>query len=72
MKLPMIPVNATRMANEEMLTAGSEQMEQPSITESMTSGRMTTMETNEMAEQPTMRGTIETSMSELILGETVD
>lgn len=73
MELPMMPVNnTTRMAdmtNEEMSTAGNEQMEPSSMTESMTSGEMMTTqtsETNGMAEQLKEI----TEMSELILEET--
>lgn len=58
MQLPMMPIdNTTRVAdmgNEEMSTVENEQMEQPSITESMASRGMMTApmsETNGMAEQ---------------------
>ncbi|KAM0735659.1 hypothetical protein ACS0PU_010807 [Formica fusca] len=75
MELPMMPMNNTTrmidMTNEEMSTAGNEEMESSSMTESMTGEMMMTTqmsETNGMVEQLKEK----TEMSELILEETVD
>ncbi|XP_072757060.1 uncharacterized protein [Anoplolepis gracilipes] len=68
MELPMIPANNTRMADmtdEEMSTVENEQL---TMTESMTSEGMMTMQMNGMAEQ--LREI--TEMSELIVKETAD
>lgn len=71
----MMPMNNTTrmidMTNEEMSTAGNEEMESSSMTESMTGEMMMTTqmsETNGMVEQLKEK----TEMSELILEETVD
>lgn len=61
----------TDMTNEEMSTAGNEEMESSSMTESMTGEMMMTTqmsEANGMVEQLKEK----TEMSELILEETVD